>query len=171
MDEGCLHFQTTLGRCQLAWTHRGLSRLRLLGPGPDLSEKVDAPAWVLDAVERIARYLEGRKPDLGAIPLDLDSQPPFRRAVFEVLRALRPGQLLTYGEVALLAGSPGAARAVGQAVARNPLPILIPCHRVVASDGPGGFSLFGSLETKEILLRLEGHSFRHTETDAGLFSE
>jgi methylated-DNA-[protein]-cysteine S-methyltransferase len=76
--------------------------------------------------------------------------------VAEVLRATKPGQTLTYGAVALLAGSPGAARAVGQAVARNPLPILVPCHRVLASDGPGGFSLFGSLEAKARLLELEG---------------
>ena len=74
----------------------------------------------------------------------------------EILRGTAPGQTLSYGEVALLAGRPGAARAVGQAVKANPILILVPCHRVVAVDGPGGWSAFGTLERKARLLALEG---------------
>lgn len=107
---------------------------------------------------QIGRFLAGDPSDLGSIPVDLEGQPPFRRKVLETLRATRAGETFTYGELARMAGSPGAARAVGQAMARNPLPIVIPCHRVVAADGPGGFSLFGSLEAKERLLALEGHT-------------
>lgn len=114
------------------------------------------PPWVAQAVERLKGFLAGSGDDLNGIPLDLTGIPPFHRKVFHVLLNTRPGQTLTYGEVALLAGSPRAARAVGQAVAHNPLPFLVPCHRVLASNGPGGFSLFGSLQSKARLLALEG---------------
>jgi methylated-DNA-[protein]-cysteine S-methyltransferase len=75
--------------------------------------------------------------------------------VAAVLRATRPGQTLSYGDVAVLLGHPGAARAVGQAVKANPLLLLIPCHRVVSATGPGGWSAFGSPERKARLLALE----------------
>jgi methylated-DNA-[protein]-cysteine S-methyltransferase len=92
---------------------------------------------------------------LGDIPLDLSKLTPFQRRVAEVLRATQPGQTISYGEVALLVGCPGAARAVGQAVKANPILILVPCHRVVAANGPGGWSAFGSPERKARLLELE----------------
>jgi len=75
--------------------------------------------------------------------------------VAEVLRKTRPGQTISYGEIALLMGQPGAARAVGQAVKANPMLILVPCHRVVSAHGPGGWSAFGSPERKARLLELE----------------
>ncbi len=120
------------------------------------------PPWVREAVDLISRHLAGEPADLTRIPVDLEGQPSFRRKVLETLRATQPGETFTYGQLACLAGSPGAARAVGQAMARNPLPIVIPCHRVVAADGPGGFSLFGSLASKERLLALEDAGLRHT---------
>ena len=75
--------------------------------------------------------------------------------VEEVVRGTKPGQTISYGEVALLAGRPGAARAVGQAVKANPVLILVPCHRVVGARGPGGWSAFGTPERKVRLLELE----------------
>jgi len=86
----------------------------------------------LRAVAAVARYFEGMP--LPAFPLWLDG-PPFFRRVWETLAATRPGELLTYGELAARAGRPGAARAVGRAMAENPLPLFVPCHRVVASGG------------------------------------
>lgn len=151
-------FETELpvpGWIALQWSERGIRRLNLAGQGPEFGRE-PMPPWVSETVERLKAFLAGKGDDLKGIPLDLDGLPPFHRKVLEVLLGTRPGQTLTYGEVALLAGSPGAARAVGQAVARNPLPILVPCHRVLASDGPGGFSLFGSLQSKARLLALEG---------------
>jgi methylated-DNA-[protein]-cysteine S-methyltransferase len=100
-------------------------------------------------------HLAGNAQDLTGIPLDLTELTPFQRRVAEVLRATAPGQTISYGEVALLAGRPGAARAVGQAVKANPILILIPCHRVVAANGPGGWSAFGTPERKARLLALE----------------
>jgi methylated-DNA-[protein]-cysteine S-methyltransferase len=109
------------------------------------------------AIGQLTRYFEGKAEELSGIPLDLSSTPPFHRKVYEALRGLRRGKVCTYGELAALAGSPLASRAVGQALAKNPLPILIPCHRVVASGGrPGGFSASGGLDTKARLLALEG---------------
>jgi methylated-DNA-[protein]-cysteine S-methyltransferase len=157
--ERFLVFPTELGPCRIAWTDRGI---RSLAFGAAQEPGDPAPPFVAAAVRALQDHLAGRPADLGAIPLDLAGLPPFRRRVMEILLTTKPGQTITYGDLALLAGSPGAARAVGQAMARNPLPILVPCHRVVAADGPGGFSLFGSLETKDRLLRLEGTPLQHT---------
>ena len=151
-------FETDLARpgwIALQWGAGGIRTLRLLEERPERSPE-PLPPWVLEAVQRLKDFLGGLGNHLAGLPLDLEGLPPFHRKVLEVLLTTQPGQTLTYGEVALLAGSPGAARAVGQAVARNPLPLLVPCHRVLAARGPGGFSLFGSLETKARLLALEG---------------
>jgi methylated-DNA-[protein]-cysteine S-methyltransferase len=155
-------FETSLGWIALTWTARGLRTLSLFGA--ERSGGANPPAWVREAAKLIQHHLAGQPVDLSTIPVDLGGLPPFRRQVLETLRATRPGETFTYGQLARMAGSPGAARAVGQAMARNPLPIVIPCHRVVAADGPGGFSLFGSLASKEHLLALENVSLRHTES-------
>jgi len=149
-----LSFATALGRIHLAWTAEGICALRFAG-GIDPRESPEAPAWVLEAVYRIMDHLAGRPRDLGGIPLDLSGLTPFHRRVAEVLRATRPGQTISYGEVALLCGRPGAARAVGQALKANPILILVPCHRVVAASGPGGWSAFGTPERKARLLELD----------------
>lgn len=149
-----LTFATALGRIRLAWTAEGLCLLRFT-EGLDRDETREAPAWVMGAMRRLMAHLAGQVQDLEDIPVDLSDLTPFQRRVAEVLRATRPGQTLSYGEVALLVGRPGAARAVGQAVKTNPVLILVPCHRVVASKGPGGWSTFGSPEVKARLLALE----------------
>lgn len=156
MTVATIHFQTPFGLCTLGWTEIGVSAFRFLGSAP-LPEKAapQAPIWVFEAVRTITRHLRGTPQHLESIPLDLSSLTPFQRKVAAVLRSTRPGQTLTYGEVALLAGSPGAARAVGRAVQTNPILLLIPCHRVVAAAGPGGWSAFGDPAIKARLLELE----------------
>jgi methylated-DNA-[protein]-cysteine S-methyltransferase len=148
--------ETELGWIALAWSPRGLRLLRFTGPEPPDIEACDPPAWVRGALNLLRRHLAGETVDLGSIPLDIGGSTPFMQRVLAALRTTHPGETLTYGQLARRAGSPGAARAVGQVMAKNPLPILIPCHRVVAAGGPGGFSLFGSLETKARLMALEG---------------
>ena len=157
-----LSFATALGRMHLSWTQDGICGLRF-AEGIGRQEAADAPGWVLEAVRRLLAHLAGRPQDLRSIPVDLSALTPFQRRVAEVLRATKPGQTLSYGDLALLAGRPGAARAVGQAVKANPILILVPCHRVVAANGPGGWSAFGSPEVKARLLGLEGP---HTGSDA-----
>ena len=147
-------FATALGRMRLGWTGEGICLLRFVDT-LDRDETREAPAWVLEAVRRLMAHLAGHPADLQGIPLDLSGLSPFQRQVAEALRRTRPGQTLRYGEVALLAGRPGAARAVGQAVKANPILILVPCHRVVAAQGPGGWSAFGSPDIKARLLALE----------------
>jgi len=147
-------FATALGRIHLTWTAEGICGLRFQ-EGVSEHEDKSAPIWVLEAMRRLMSHLAGHRQELVDIPLDLSELTPFQCRVAEVLRGTRPGQTLSYGEVALLAGRPGAARAVGQAVKANPVLILIPCHRVVGAKGPGGWSAFGTPERKARLLELE----------------
>ena len=102
----------------------------------------------------ITAYLEGKSRGFN-LPLDLDGQSRFRVKVWQVLQAIPYGRVRSYGWVARKIGKPRAARAVGSACGANPVPLLVPCHRVVAGDGSmGGFS--GGLPNKRRLLRLEG---------------
>ncbi len=101
------------------------------------------------------RYLRGEEIDFSTLPLDLSSLSPFCRKVLACVRKIPYGEVVSYGEIAKRIGEKGKARAVGCALKRNPLPILIPCHRVVKSDGRlGGYSL--GLGLKRWLLRREG---------------
>ena len=113
-----------------------------------------APPWILEAAKRLQRHLDGEPQGLQDLPLDLSGLSPFARAVYEALRQTRSGTL-TYGDLAALAGRPGAARAVGRAVRDNPLLVLVPCHRVVAAKDDGGWSAFGSPEVKARLMELD----------------
>lgn len=160
-------FDTIIGRCGVAWGDRGLigvqlpesspgaawARLRKRFPGAVESE----PTAEIEAViERIRDLLAGGRDDLADIPLDLDGQPPFNLRVYEIARAITPGETSTYGEVAKAMGEPGAARAVGRALGENPWPIVVPCHRVLGRSGAmGGFSAPGGAETKARLLTIE----------------
>jgi methylated-DNA-[protein]-cysteine S-methyltransferase len=106
-------------------------------------------------------HFYGREPGKNDIPLDMEGLTPFRKRVYKELASVPYGKVVTYGELADLAGSPGGARAVGNAMNSNPFLILVPCHRVLASRGNGKCELGGfgaGLDTKRFLLRLEGHS-------------
>jgi methylated-DNA-[protein]-cysteine S-methyltransferase len=108
-------------------------------------------------IERVQRLLQGGSEDgLADVPLDLQRVPEFNRRVYEIARAIPPGQTLSYGEVAAQLGEPGAARAVGQALGHNPFAPIVPCHRVLAAGKrPGGFSAGGGLATKLKMLEIE----------------
>lgn len=105
------------------------------------------------ALDELRAYAEGRRLTF-AVPLDLRYLPEFTHRVLRALLKIPAGEVTTYGRLAAKAGSPGASRAVGGAVGRNPIPIIVPCHRVVASTGIGGFGL--GLECKRALLAIEG---------------
>lgn len=165
---GVALFDTAIGRCGIAWGERGvvgvqlpeasqartLARMRRRFPD---ATAAPPPASVQRAIEGIVALLEGEAIDLSAVPLDMAKVPPFERRVYEVARSIRPGATLAYGDIAARLGAPGEARAVGQALARNPFPILVPCHRVLAAGGKvGGFSANGGIATKLRLLSIEG---------------
>jgi len=107
-------------------------------PGLASAEFVQGGERVVVASAAILDYLAGRRPDVAMEPA-LESATPFVARVREVVRAIPPGSTMTYGDVAAAAGHPRAARAVGNVMRANPVLLAIPCHRVVASDGPGGF--------------------------------
>jgi len=106
--------------------------------------------------KRVSRYYEGMSTGFGDFALDLDGYTFFEKKVYGALAKVRFGTVVTYLELAKMAGRPRAARAVGLALAKNRLPLLIPCHRVIRSDGtPGGFSGTGGIYTKRKMLELE----------------
>ncbi len=107
-----------------------------------------------DIIRSLEAYFETGTERFTGLKLKLDGMTPFQRKVLETISRIPPGETMTYGEVAKAAGRPGAARAVGNVMARNPIPLILPCHRVVAASGLGGFT--GGLEIKRKLLQLEG---------------
>jgi methylated-DNA-[protein]-cysteine S-methyltransferase len=161
-------FDTALGACGIAWGPRGVVSVQL----PDRDEwalrrhirravrdgvEAAPPAHVRRAIEEIVALLDGEPRDLSAVVLDMERVPEFNRRVYAVARAIPPGETLTYGEVAERIGERGAAQAVGQALGRNPFPIVVPCHRVLAAGGRlGGFSAPGGVATKRRMLEIEG---------------
>ena len=162
---GLALFETAVGRCGVVWRAGRLAGVHLPGSGdaaaslrrrfPDAEEAAPPPV-VAGAVRAIAALLEGEPRDLSDVPLDVGAIPEFERRVYEAARTIPPGSVLTYGEVAARIGEPGAAQAVGRALGRNPFPIVVPCHRVVAADGKlGGFSAPGGRSTKLRLLAIE----------------
>ncbi len=164
---GFMLFEAAIGRCAIAWGERGVlgvqlpavddleTRARMLRRFPGAREAEPTLA-VQRAVEGITALLRGEPSDLSKVELDLDRVPSFHRRVYEIARTIPPGATLSYGAVAARLGAPGSARAVGQALGRNPFPIIVPCHRVVGAGGKvGGFSASGGNTTKLRLLSIE----------------
>lgn len=144
--------ETPMGPAFVAWNDLGVCRVE---PGTDAA-RFEAGFKALFGRPVV---LAERAPELltdEPVPIDWRGVPEFDRAVLTAIRAIPPGDAWTYGEVAAAIGKPGAARAVGGALGRNRIPVIIPCHRVVASNGLGGFG-FG-LEAKKTLLAAEGYS-------------
>jgi methylated-DNA-[protein]-cysteine S-methyltransferase len=118
------------------------------------------PTAVSKVAKAFERYFAGDAHAVDALKVELGDLPEFKRRVLTTLRkAVPPGATISYGELAELVGHPGAARAVGTTMATNPVPIILPCHRVLASDGTlGGYG--GGLDMKKKLLGIEGAAFR-----------
>lgn len=145
-----------VGRIAIIATAAGLVRVSILRPDAARVPRAGggAAAAMRDrALRELAAYAAGGRL---ACPVVLDGLPPFARRVLGALRGIERGATIGYGALAELAGSPGGARAVGNAMARNPVPLWVPCHRVLASGGIGGFSGGSGLATKRALLALEG---------------
>ena len=161
-------FDTALGVCGVAWSEQGLTRLQRPEATPDATARrlrgrsaaamaSAPPRPVAKAIAHVERYLAGEQIDFARVALDLSGVSDFHRKVYQTMRSIGWGQTTSYGALAQWVGSPEAARAVGQAMGRNPIPVIIPCHRVLASGGKvGGFSAFGGADTKQRLLALEG---------------
>lgn len=129
---------------------------------PELLENAQRGTWNDQLVRRLQAYAAGTPEDFGDVRVDPGPLTEFRRRVVRHCRKIPYGGTLSYGQLAAKAGSPGAARAVGNCMAANRIPLIIPCHRVLRSDGAlGGFSGPGGTRTKQRLLALEsGHPAR-----------
>jgi methylated-DNA-[protein]-cysteine S-methyltransferase len=154
-------FDTALGVCAVRWSATGIVGVELPGrrtrdlapPGGGAA----MPGFVREAIRGMTAVLAGEPRDLRDLPLDIDGIDPFRRDVYAAARSIPPGRTATYGETARAIGFPDGARDVGAALSRNPFPIVVPCHRVIAANGAlTGFSVAGGLETKRRMLELEG---------------
>ena len=145
----------------MRWSAIGIAGVelpsRLTRVLPPLGDGIAVPDFVRVAIDGMAAVLAGERLDLGEIPLDDGRIDPFRRQVYAATRAIPPGTTATYGEIARAIGLPSGARDVGAALSRNPFPIVVPCHRVIAANGAlTGFSAAGGLATKHRMLELEG---------------
>jgi len=162
----CL-FDTAFGPCGIAWNERGVVRLQLPESDRAATERrlkarsggvpAEPTTRMMEAIADIQRYMRGTRVDFTAVPLDVVVDEPFRQGVYEALRLVPWGETVTYGELARRVGAAGQAREVGQVMGRNPVPVIVPCHRVLAAGNKaGGFSAYGGTFTKERLLALEG---------------
>jgi methylated-DNA-[protein]-cysteine S-methyltransferase len=162
-------FDTAIGTCGIVWTSRGIAgvqvhnaseratRASLLRRFPDAQEVAPLPA-VQRAIDGIVALLRGEPSDLSDVTIDVDKVPEFNRKVYDIARSIiPPGATLTYGEIAERLGDKLLARDVGQALGQNPIPLIVPCHRVLAAGGKtGGFSAPGGVISKLRLLTIEG---------------
>jgi methylated-DNA-[protein]-cysteine S-methyltransferase len=167
-------FDTAIGPCGIVWGERGITGVQLPMGSEDKTRKrilqrngdvLEAPptAEVQGAIDGILELLAGKPNDLAEVVLDLDGVPEFNRGVYDIARKIPPGKTMTYGDIAKKLGGVELSRDVGQALGRNPCPIVVPCHRVLAAGGkPGGFSANGGVVTKLKMLAIEGAVVNHT---------
>jgi methylated-DNA-[protein]-cysteine S-methyltransferase len=173
-------FSTAIGTCGIAW--RGDvtiatclpeesegALLRRLAVKSGNVERGAPPPVIEKAIRGIVSLLDGARTDLGFIVCDYGEIDPFRARIYELTRTIQPGETMTYGEIAERLGNKRFAQAVGQAMGSNPLPIIVPCHRVMGARGRlTGFSANGGVATKVRMLEIEGALSR---TQGGLFDD
>src|SRR4029453_952579 len=161
-------FDTPIGSCGIAWNAKGIAgfhlplatvqatRTRLQQRWSGAVESAPPPG-VERVIERVLALLNGEVIDLSDIPVDLADAPEFHRKVYEVARTIPPGRTMTYGEIAKRLGMPHESREVGQALGRNPIAIIVPCHRGLGAAGKmAGFCAAGGVATKRRILEIEG---------------
>ena len=161
-------FDTAIGRCGIVCSERGIATVRFPERGEDAvrnriarrfpdAREAAPPEKAQHAIDNIVALLNGEMRDLSDVEIDLGDAPDFNRRVYDVARGIGPGETLTYGEVAERLGDRNLAREVAQALGQNPVPIIVPCHRVMAAGRKtGGFSAPGGVATKLKLLSIEG---------------
>ena len=161
-------FDTAIGTCGIVWTARGIAGVQIHNASERATratllrrfagaEETTPPAQVQRAIDGIVALLRGEKRDLSDVTIDADDLPEFNRKVYDIARTIPPGSTLTYGEIAERLGDKLLARDVGQALGKNPIPLIVPCHRVLAAGGKtGGFSAPGGVVSKLRLLTIEG---------------
>ena len=157
--------QTPLGPVWVAVSGNGLVRVEIDTQEPEFLQSLELrgfesfvlnTARVSKPVKELTEYLDGKRQTFN-LRIDWSVMTSFQRRVLKLVSAIPYGETTTYGEIACELGKPQAARAVGQANANNPIPLIIPCHRVIGSDGKlRGYGAAGGIDTKNWLLHLEG---------------
>jgi methylated-DNA-[protein]-cysteine S-methyltransferase len=162
-------FPSDLGWFAIVWSGERLTQLTFGHPsaaaaiasmdvdGFAATDSKSAPKWIAELAARLQSYAAGNEEQFGDVPLDLSHLSAFQSRVVRACRRISRGRVRTYGELAAVAGAEGAARAVGNCMAKNRFPIIVPCHRVVGSAGSlGGFSARDGINMKRRMLELEG---------------
>jgi methylated-DNA-[protein]-cysteine S-methyltransferase len=162
-------FETAAGFCGIAWSEAGICRFQLPTRSAEATERllrrrlpgaeagVPTPE-VAETVAAVGRYFDGAETDFSGVRVDLGEQEPFFEQIYQAVRRVGWGETTSYGALARQLGAgPEAARDVGQAMAKNPVALIVPCHRVLAAGGKvGGFSAPGGAKAKLRMLELEG---------------
>jgi methylated-DNA-[protein]-cysteine S-methyltransferase len=173
-DQHFALFDTAIGVCGIEWGPRGINGVQLpMGDAEKTKARIrqrhgeiieaEPTEEVRHAMAEIVELLSGKPNDLADIALDLEDVPAFNRSVYDIARTIPPGKTMTYGDIAKRLGGVELSRDVGQALGRNPCPIVVPCHRVLAAGNkPGGFSARGGVATKLKMLAIEGALVNHT---------
>ncbi len=155
-----LLFETKIGTCGIDWGADGVTRVELPSSrlrGVERERFGAVPEEIEAAIGGMVELLEGGRRDLRWVAVDSGGYDEFHRAVYAATREVEAGETVSYGEIAKAIGAPEAARDVGSALGANQVPIIVPCHRVLAADGTlRGFSAPGGIETKRRMLEIEG---------------
>src|SRR5271155_1284846 len=179
-------FETALGWCGIAWTEpdhpnagpavrffqlpevtREMTESRIARRS-NAQKSAAPPATIAEIIDRACKHLRGEIRDFRDVAVDLHGTDSFAQQVYDLAREIPAGKTRTYSEIAKDFGAPGAARAVGQTQGRNPVPLIVPCRRVLAAGGkPGGFSAYGGISTKARMLAIEGAPLRLTKAPIG----
>lgn len=167
-------FDTAIGTCGIAWSETGLRAVQLPEASADRalqrlrkragkSTSESRPDFVDATIRRLIGLLDSGRAELDDLPLDDHDAPPLDQRIWASTRRIPAGRTLSYGELAAQLDPAPIPRAVGQAMGRNPWPLIVPCHRVLAADGSmGGFSAAGGPSLKRRLLEIEGVVLPHT---------
>ncbi|WOJ97232.1 methylated-DNA--[protein]-cysteine S-methyltransferase [Congregibacter brevis] len=173
-------FETNFGTCAIGWNDIGLARVQLPESTPAETEArmiaanmtsapATLPSFAREARDALLAYFSGEAVAMEDLVLDYSLVSPFNALIYRALRGVPRGEIVSYGDLAKEIGQPGAARAVGIVMSKNPWPVVVPCHRVIGANGKlTGFSAYGGVDTKLSLLTLEGTQFGDTP---GLFDD
>lgn len=169
-------FETPLGWCGLAWNEAfavtgfqlpEATKAKTAARIEKKSSGIESPPppAMAEIIAKVRKHFEGDPQDFRDIPIEIADAAPFAQKVYAAARQIPTGETITYGELAKALKKPNAARAVGNALGKNPIALIVPCHRVLAAGSkPGGFSAHGGLSTKAKMLALEGVAFGSPST-------
>jgi len=169
LTAGWTTFQTSMGICGISWNVHGITSFqlpeasgiqienRLKNVAGNAKASTALPFWIKNLIRKIKTHMKGNSQDFSDVPLVFNGFTKFQSSVYMAAQRIPCGKVMTYSELAEAIGKPKAVRAVGNALAKNPIPLIIPCHRIVSSLGKlGGFSASGGVMTKAALLAIEG---------------